>query len=138
MVSKIQHQSTLYKQLSSESAISERIQEVIPDKGMSSFARAADLSPAAVRKYKKEGAIPRADAAVRIADAAGVSLVWLLTGQGEKQRLHSDVLMQDAAEAAAIALVETDRNSARPLSETSLKTLFEDFYDGFNAIAESD
>jgi len=105
---------------------------------MSSFAREVGLSPAAVRKYKKEGSVPRADIAVRIAKAANVEIAWLLTGEGPMRRSEIKGIPVDVAEAAAVGLAASYRTSPHKLDNDTLLLTYRDFCRGFTEAAETD
>jgi phage repressor protein C with HTH and peptisase S24 domain len=61
-----------------------RLQEAIGTKSVRMFAAAVDLSEGALRKYLKGTSLPQIDKACLIANEAGVSLDWLITGKGFK------------------------------------------------------
>jgi phage repressor protein C with HTH and peptisase S24 domain len=61
----------------------QRLCEIRGDMSTRAFSRACGLTNSIVRKYFS-GSIPSADKAVKIADAMGVNLRWLITGEGEK------------------------------------------------------
>ncbi|SPW34030.1 Helix-turn-helix [Edwardsiella tarda] len=60
---------------------SERLKKAMGNTSKSELARRSGLSEAAVRKYLKGDSYPTIDSAAKVADACGVSLNWLLTGQ---------------------------------------------------------
>ena len=62
-----------------------RIREVIGDESVSSFGRKCSIGESAIRKYLA-GSLPNSENLVAIADAANVSIEWLATGRGSKQR----------------------------------------------------
>lgn len=65
------------------SSIADRLQELIGDGSVNGFAKQWGVSGTGLRSYL-EGSIPSADKAARIAEKAGVSLLWLITGEGPK------------------------------------------------------
>jgi transcriptional regulator with XRE-family HTH domain len=66
-------------------AVSDRIKEAIGDEPVAAFARRCGFGESLLRKYLS-GSEPSATNLSRIADAAGVSLEWLATGRGKKER----------------------------------------------------
>lgn len=67
------------------SSIADRLRELVGDQSVNGLAKQWGLSGTGLRAYI-EGSIPSADKAARIAEKAGVSLVWLVTGVGPKER----------------------------------------------------
>lgn len=65
------------------SSIADRLKELVGDGSVNGYAKQWGVSGTGLRSYL-EGSIPSADKAARIADKAGVSLVWLITGTGPK------------------------------------------------------
>lgn len=65
------------------SNISDRLKELVGDGSVNSCAKRWGISGTGLRSYL-EGSIPSADKAARIAERAGVSLVWLISGSGPK------------------------------------------------------
>jgi transcriptional regulator with XRE-family HTH domain len=65
--------------------LASRLRECIGDDTVSAFARKVGLPEATIRSYL-DGKKPVYDKLSRIADAAGVSLDWLATGRGQKER----------------------------------------------------
>lgn len=79
-----------------------RLSDAMSEAGIvaADLARRVKVSHVAVGNYLREGdaAIPKADVAQRIADALGVELRWLLTGQGERRTRYSSLAaMRDEA-----------------------------------------
>lgn len=60
----------------------ERLREAIPDGEVRTIARKACVSEGVVRKWRDGKSLPDLDHLVAIADAAGVLLPWLATGEG--------------------------------------------------------
>lgn len=65
------------------SSIASRLRELVGDGSVNGLAKQWGVSGTGLRSYL-EGSIPSADKAARIAEKAGVSLLWLITGQGPK------------------------------------------------------
>ncbi|EFE7550139.1 TPA: helix-turn-helix transcriptional regulator [Escherichia coli] len=59
----------------------ERLEKAMGGLNKSEIARRSGLSEASVRKYLRGDSYPTIDSAARVADACGVSLMWLLTGE---------------------------------------------------------
>lgn len=62
----------------------ERLEKAMGGLNKSEVARRSGLSEASVRKYLRGDSYPTIDSAARVADACGVSLMWLLTGKSEQ------------------------------------------------------
>ncbi|NUH52693.1 helix-turn-helix transcriptional regulator [Citrobacter portucalensis] len=62
----------------------ERLEKAMGTLNKSEIARRSGLSEASVRKYLRGDSYPTIDSAARVADACGVSLTWLLTGEQEQ------------------------------------------------------
>ena len=67
-------------------ALTSRIKEVIGDKKVVWFAAECGIGESTLRNIL-QGAIPRTDILVAIADAGGVALEWLAAGRGPKERV---------------------------------------------------
>jgi hypothetical protein len=80
-------------------ALSERIKEVIGDKKLVWFASECDVGESTLRNIL-QGAMPRTDILVAIAEAGGVTVDWLATGRGPKTRVE---WRQATAPGAAVA-----------------------------------
>ena len=59
----------------------ERLRIAMGDMSNHALARQSGLSEASIRKYVKGDSYPTIDNAAKVADACGVSLAWLLTGE---------------------------------------------------------
>lgn len=66
----------------------DRLRQAIADTGkpMRKFTEEIELSDGLLWEYVHEKHYPNSYTAVRIADALGVTLDWLLTGRGERWR----------------------------------------------------
>ncbi|MEB0965002.1 helix-turn-helix transcriptional regulator [Citrobacter braakii] len=62
----------------------ERLEKAMGGLNKSEVARRSGLSEASVRKYLRGDSYPTIDSAARVADACGVSLTWLLTGEQQQ------------------------------------------------------
>ncbi|HHQ6575742.1 TPA: CI repressor protein [Serratia fonticola] len=71
----------------------QRLQSVIGDQSVASFAKKCGLCEASLRKYLKSGTMPGIDRVAAISACTGRSLTWLITGGGEE---YKDKLSQDA------------------------------------------
>lgn len=80
-------------------SFSERLRSVI-DGSRNAFAKRCGLPESSIRQYL-DGTVPRAEKAILLADAAGVELRWLITGEGPKYRADAK---ETVAPAAAPAL----------------------------------
>ena len=60
-----------------------RLQKVFNYASMAQVARQLGIPHATVRNYFKEGRLPATEVLIKIADVTGVSINWLLLGQGE-------------------------------------------------------
>lgn len=78
-----------------------RLAEVIGSESKRSFAGRCNLSDAAILKYLGGHSVPSIDRAMSIAKAGGVSLLWLVAGEGAK---HPD----QTAEPSPSYLVDQD------------------------------
>ena len=61
---------------------SDRLKKLIGDRSRLSFARACDVSDGAVKGWLERGQKPSIDKALAIAKQCGVSLEWLISGDG--------------------------------------------------------
>lgn len=59
----------------------ERIREAMNDQSVRGFAQKADITEGTLRNILN-GGIPRLDSVLRIADAGGVNIGWLVSGEG--------------------------------------------------------
>lgn len=73
-------------------SFSTRIEELIGDKSLRSFAQSIDASEGGVRKWFTQGTMPSFDKMVRIARQYKVNLEWLCTGEGPKLLANQDHL----------------------------------------------
>ncbi|HEQ1856982.1 TPA: helix-turn-helix transcriptional regulator [Providencia alcalifaciens] len=69
---------------SAMTSFSDRLWESIGNESVLSFAKRAGVSEGVVRKYVKGNAEPTVSRLIAMANAAGVSLNWLATGDGTK------------------------------------------------------
>lgn len=60
-----------------------RLADVIGDESVNSFAKRCGVSEGSIRNYLRDK-VPGADIALQIADTAGVSFEWLVSGRGSK------------------------------------------------------
>ncbi|WP_337264561.1 MULTISPECIES: helix-turn-helix domain-containing protein [unclassified Serratia (in: enterobacteria)] len=70
-----------------------RLESVMGNESIASFARECHVSAATVRKYLKAGTLPGIDNILAISEHTGRSLTWLISGEGEE---YSDKQSQDA------------------------------------------
>lgn len=73
-----------------ESELPDRLRSAIGEEAVAAFGRRCGIGEATLRKYFK-GTLPNIDNLVAIADAANVSIEWLATGRGSKQRGASSI-----------------------------------------------
>lgn len=69
--------------------VSTRIRQVIGDEYVASFGRRCGLSEAVLRSYINDNRMPPLDKAAAIAAAGNVSIDWLATGRGQRERVPS-------------------------------------------------
>lgn len=78
-----------------------RLEKVIGNEPLRSFARRADMTDGGLRRYLYEGTIPPIDRALNLAKAGGVSFEWLVFGTGEQAKSHqvasNDLIADQAA-----------------------------------------
>lgn len=79
-----------------------RLEEVIGDESVRSFARRAKLAEGTLRQYISGNRYPDLDFLAVIADTANVNLLWLATGEGPKQG-ESMTCAGDALDEEALA-----------------------------------
>ncbi|OUR88306.1 peptidase [Gammaproteobacteria bacterium 42_54_T18] len=70
------------------------------------FANAIDISEGALRKYLKGISLPQIDKAMLIAQEAGVSLNWLITGEAPKYIGNQNKPISDSSYGCATVTVE--------------------------------
>ncbi len=68
-------------------SIADRLRELAGSGSTNAFAKKCGLPATSIRQYL-EGSIPGADKVAQIAERNGVSLLWLVTGQGPMRRLE--------------------------------------------------
>lgn len=81
-----------------ETALKDRIEDLIGDQSVRAYAAQVGVSDTMVRKYLK-GGVPGLDVAVRICENSGVNLQWFATGEGEKyvsKSNHGDDVAADS------------------------------------------
>ncbi len=88
-------------------ALSERVKELIGNEPLIAFAQKCGVKESTLRNIIKSAASPRTDNLVAIADAANVSIEWLATGRGPKQR-GAQQQQQQATPPAASSTQFTD------------------------------
>ena len=96
---------------SSDSSFAARLRQVIGNEAVYAFGRRAGISDTALRSYLK-GSVPGIDKAVKIAQVGGVSLSWLITGEGSPGDAKTEYvyvpLVDVVASAGAGALVREE------------------------------
>ncbi|MFS8907775.1 XRE family transcriptional regulator [Synechococcus sp. OH2] len=96
---------------SSDSSFAARLRQVIGNEAIYAFGRRAGISDTALRSYLK-GSVPGIDKAVKIAQVGGVSLSWLITGEGSPGDAKTEYvyvpLVDVVASAGAGALVREE------------------------------
>lgn len=104
---------------------SERLR--IAMKGISNhaLARKSGLSEASIRKYVKGDSYPTIDNAAKVADACGVSLTWLLTGQecilnGEHEHLPNDIANNSTQNSVSTHITNNDAQNGLQIMIASL------------------
>lgn len=93
-----------------------RIREVIGDEYIASFGRRCGLSEAVLRSYINDYRMPPLDKSAAIAAAGNVSIDWLATGRGPRERSTADAPQSapegDAGEIAHIYSVASPSDKA--------------------------
>lgn len=64
--------------------LSERLENLAPDRA-SEIARMTGIADSTMRTYFSGSSMPKADAAIKIAEVLGVNVAWLVTGEGPMQ-----------------------------------------------------
>lgn len=91
-------------------ALIARIEEVIGEEPVASFARRCGLKESVIRSYINDGRAPPILNALAIANTGGVLVDWLATGRPPKTRAEQAALAHRAAEErAAYSLPPLDR-----------------------------
>lgn len=90
---------------SAESELAERIKSLVGDESQAAFARRSGVGESLLRQYFA-GTEPSASRLVRLADAANVSIEWLATGRGPKDRAAGAAQLDHGRLALAIASVQ--------------------------------
>jgi transcriptional regulator with XRE-family HTH domain len=67
-----------------------RLQQAIGEQSVRSFATRARLSEGVVRKYLRNASYPTLDRLISLAQAGGVRVAWLATGEGPQAALGGD------------------------------------------------
>lgn len=67
--------------MNSETVLKDRLKELIGDERPYPWAERIGISPATFTRMWNEGVPPKADSLIKISEATGVSIDWLLTGQ---------------------------------------------------------
>ncbi|KGJ86410.1 LexA family transcriptional regulator [Colwellia psychrerythraea] len=83
-----------------------RLEQAIGTTSIRMFANAIDISEGALRKYLKGISLPQIDKAMLIAKEAGVSLNWLITGEGSKDTGNQSKPKSDFSYGCATVSVE--------------------------------
>ncbi|EEW1773503.1 helix-turn-helix transcriptional regulator [Escherichia coli] len=86
----------------------ERLEKAMGGLNKSEIARRSGLSEASVRKYLRGDSYPTIDSAARVADACGVSLMWLLTGeqpQGDNSNNYEKIESKFDCDDDSVALI---------------------------------
>lgn len=86
----------------------ERLEKAMGGLNKSEIARRSGLSEASVRKYLRGDSYPTIDSAARVADACGVSLMWLLTGeqpQGDDSNNYENIEQKFDCNDDSVALI---------------------------------
>jgi hypothetical protein len=69
-----------------ESELAQRLAEALVEETLAGFSRRSGVPESNLRAYMKRGVKPGLDHLVAMADAANVSIEWLATGRGPRQR----------------------------------------------------
>lgn len=73
-----------------------RMRQAVGGESVNAFAKRCEIAEATMRNYFK-GKFPPSDIALRIADAAGVNLEWLISGRGPQGTRVPEVSFQGSA-----------------------------------------
>jgi transcriptional regulator with XRE-family HTH domain len=71
---------------------SERLELAIGSESINSFAKKAGLGESLIRNYIKKGTTPGLDKVIAIAEAAEVSLDWLVLGKGSMRTITAPIV----------------------------------------------
>ncbi|EOI3360680.1 LexA family transcriptional regulator [Aeromonas hydrophila] len=80
-----------------------RLVGVIGAEPVRAFARRADMSDTGLKRYLYDGTIPPIDRAMRLAEAGGVDLVWLLFGIGDSSQTTRTSFSYDSVAESRVA-----------------------------------
>ncbi|MBL3598388.1 MAG: helix-turn-helix transcriptional regulator [gamma proteobacterium endosymbiont of Lamellibrachia anaximandri] len=105
-----------------------RLKEIIGEDSVSRFAKRCDFAESMLRKYLLGDSVPGADKLVRIAQATGVSLRWLATGEGAQ----SDAAGWDRVTPSQLAVVLEFERYARMRADTGTRTAIRIFVSEYN------
>ena len=106
--------------------ISERLKQVLDAKNMTvtEFSNVTGISYRSAMNYLNEGRDPNVDGLIKIYEALGISITWLLTGEGKMYRsLPNDEL--GAKEQALINHYRMMSNDMQTAFDVSFKVLSE-------------
>ena len=106
--------------------ISERLKQVLDAKNMTvtEFSNVTGISYRSAMNYLNEGRDPNVDGLIKIYGALGISITWLLTGEGKMYRsLPNDEL--EAKEQALINHYRMMSNDMQTAFDVSFKVLSE-------------
>lgn len=98
--------------LDNEKKVALRIREVMGEESQASFARRCGVSEGAIRKYLL-GASPSTENLISISNAANVSIEWLATGRGSKQRTIQSASLVNHGQIGAIGHGNTVNATAK-------------------------
>jgi transcriptional regulator with XRE-family HTH domain len=90
----------------------ERLRSVVPERGISEFARNAGMAESTVRSIMKGNSVPRLDKLISMVETAEVNYEWLITGNGP---------ISDARNQAVNAELSVNPDSPIPIESSEFK-----------------
>jgi phage repressor protein C with HTH and peptisase S24 domain len=106
------------------SKFNERLRELIAGAPLSKVAKAIGIGETTMRNYLEKGGLPGIDSALKIAEHFGVSLEWLITGEGNKIHSSADSTIVDNAVAVPVYSEVTAAAGTGAVNQTEAPTTF--------------
>ncbi len=106
----------------------ERLESLLEGAPMAQLARKWGVSVGALRKYKDGQSGPTRPMLEKIATGAGINLLWLITGEGDKRAAPSGTTHQAAASFQATARMKAEPTVHRGIEGAILDWLEQDIF----------
>ena len=106
-----------------------RLKQIIGENSVSQFAKKCGFAESMLRKYLLGSSVPGADKLVRMAQAAGVSLRWLATGEGTQ----SHAAGWDRVTPSQLAIVLEFERYARRRADAGTRSAISAFVSDYNS-----